>query len=323
MTAKPISHSPFFRLESKRKLANLLGLSVKEIQSITKVLKTNPSEYYHVFTMKQQGKSRQVEEPIGILKGIHSRIKDLFARTEVPTWLISGQKGKNITDNARPHIPANFVTCVDIEKFYKHVARERVYQMFLYTFQTSPDVAFFLTELVMFQDVQTGHCFIPTGSPCSQVVAFWAYYHTFNDIADYVTRLGVTMTLYVDDLTLSFSRLISSRIINNIHNRLKSVGLSFKLSKIKHYGPSHYKVVTGNCITPGHQLIPTRKLRHDISKMVNNQNLDSFTLKQLRSLNGKIAATHLQDPTMFLPLYGKTRKILKQKMASNKPQSKH
>ncbi len=126
------------------------------------------------------------------------------------------------------------------------------------------------------------------------------------------------MTLYVDDLTLSFNRPIPSRIINNINNRLKSVGLSLKLSKIKHYGPQHYKVVTGNCITPKHQLAPTNKLRRDISNMVNNKKLASFTLHQLRALNGKIAATHLQSPDTFLPLRGKVKKILKNKLLVRK-----
>lgn len=317
---KTIAYSPFFHLQAKKKLSTLLGLSVGEIKAIVKTLTVSPDKYYNVFTLNPNTKPRQVEEPVEPLKTLHARIKNLFMRTEVPTWLISGQKGKNITDNARPHIDADFVSCADIEKFYKHVARERVYQMFLYTFKTSPDVAYLLTELIMYHDAQTGQYFIPTGSPCSQVVAFWAYYQTFNNISDYVTQLGMTMTLYVDDLTLSLNRPIPSRIINNINNRLKSVGLSLKLSKIKHYGPQDYKVITGNCITPKHELVPTSRLRRSISDMVKNKKLADLTIQQLRTLNGKIAATHLQKPNTFLPLHGKTKKILK-KLATPKTTS--
>lgn len=313
MIPTPLNHSPFFHLQAKKSLATLLNSSVKEIKDILQTLESNPSEYYHVFILRQQGKERQVEEPVKNLKRLHSRIKNLLARTETPKWLISGQKGKSIVDNARPHINAKFVTCVDIEKFYKNVAWERVFQMFLYTFYTSPDVAYWLTELIMYYDPKTERYFIPTGSPCSQIVAFWAYYQTFNDIARYVENLGLTMTLYVDDLTLSLNKPISKSITSNINKRLKSVGLSLKLSKIKQYGPSHYKVITGNCITPKHNLVPTRKLRYDISKMVRNKKLTSLTIHELRTLSGKIAATHLQDPTTFTCLYAKTRAILKAK----------
>ncbi|WP_428059597.1 reverse transcriptase family protein [Candidatus Avelusimicrobium faecicola] len=313
MTSTPLNHSPFFHLQAKKSLVTLLNSSVKEIKDVLRALKSNPNEYYHVFTIRQNGKERQVEEPIKNLKHLHSRIKNLLVRTETPQWLISGKKGKSIVDNAHPHINAKFVTCVDVEKFYKNVAWERVFQMFLYTFYTSPDVAYWLTKLIMYYDPKTERYFIPTGSPCSQIVAFWAYYQTFNDIARYVESLGLTMTLYVDDLTLSLNKPISKSIISNINKRLKSVGLSLKLSKIKQYGPSHYKVITGNCITPGHNLVPTRKLRYDISKMVRNKKLSSLTIRELRTLSGKIAATHLQDPTTFACLYAKTRAILKAK----------
>ena len=159
MTPKPIAYSPFFCLQAKKTLAKLLGLSIAEIKAMVATLKKHPDEYYHVFMLNQKGKRRQVEEPTKILKVLHGRINNLFMRTEVPTWLISGQKGKNITDNARPHVDADFVSCVDIEKFYKHVARERVYQMFLYTFNTSEDVAYLLTELIMYNDIKTGRYF--------------------------------------------------------------------------------------------------------------------------------------------------------------------
>lgn len=265
------------------------------------------------------GKKRAVEEPIKDLKRLHNRIKNLLARTETPKWLISGKKGKSIVDNAHPHINAKFVTCVDVEKFYKNVAWERVFQMFLYTFHTSPDVAYWLTELIMYYDPKTERYFIPTGSPCSQIVAFWAYYQTFNDIARYVESLGLTMTLYVDDLTLSLNKPISKSIISNINKRLKSVGLSLKLSKIKQYGPSHYKVITGNCITPDNKLIPTRKLRKQISESVRNKKLKDLSLRTLRNINGKISATHLQDSNTFKSLQRKVQKQIKIKTQSIKP----
>ncbi len=313
MIPTPLNHSPFFHLQAKKSLATLLNSSVKEIKDILQTLESNPQEYYHIFMLHQHGKERQVEEPIKNLKRLHSRIKNLLARTETPQWLISGQKGKSIVDNARPHINAKFVTCVDIEKFYKNVAWERVFQMFLHTFKTSPDVAYWLTKLIMYYDPKTKRYFIPTGSPCSQIVSFWAYYQTFDDIAAYVEKLGLTMTLYVDDLTLSLDKTITKSIISNINSRLKSVGLSLKLSKIKQYGPSHYKVITGNCITPEHKLVPTRKLRYNISRMVRNRKLTSLTVRELRTLRGKISATHLQDPNTFTCLYAKTKKMLKTK----------
>lgn len=311
---KSINFSPFYRLHKKESLAKLLGISLKEILKIIHILKITPHKYYNVFTSyKNPNKPRLVEEPLDDLKEIHSRIKNLLMRTNVPEWLISGQKGKNIVHNAIPHLNSNFVTCIDIEKFYKSTSRERVFQSFLYEFKTSPDVAYLLTELIMYHDIKTNKCFIPTGSPCSQIVAFWAYYHTFIDVFNYISSIGMKMTLYVDDLTLSFNRPISRQIITNINNRFKSVGLSLKLSKLKTYGPSQYKVITGNCITPKNQLIPTRKLRKEISESVRNKKLKELSIRELRRISGKIAATHQQNPNTFKSLQSKIQKLIRKK----------
>lgn len=315
---KSIEFSPFYRLQKKSSLATLLRVALKEITKMVGVLNTNPHQYYNVFkTYDNPTKSRLIEEPLGNLKKIHSRIKNLLMRTETPEWLISGKKGKSIVDNALPHLTARFVTCVDIEKFYKSTSKERILQTFLYTFKTSSDVARLLTNLIMYHDVKADKYFVPTGSPCSQIVAFWAYYHTFMDIADYVSSLGIKMTLYVDDLTLSFDKRISRQVITNLNNRLKSVGLSLKLSKIKVYGPSQYKTITGNCITPNNKLIPTRKLRKEISEAVRNKKLKDLSIGELRRINGKISATHQQDPNTFRLLQYKIQKLLQGENCNN------
>ena len=318
MNPKSLEFSPFYRLQKKSSLATLLRVPLKKIIKIVSILNTIPEKYYNVFTSYDNPKKpRVIEEPRDNLKKIHSRIKTLLMRTETPEWLISGKKGKSIVDNALPHLTAQFVTCVDIEKFYKSTSRERILQTFIYTFKTSSDVAHLLTNLIMYYDVKADKYFVPTGSPCSQTVAFWAYYHTFTDIAAYVSSLGIKMTLYVDDLTLSFDKRISRQTITNINNRLKSVGLSLKLSKIKVYGPSQYKVITGNCITPDNKLMPTRKLKKEISEAVRNKKLEDLSVRELRRINGQISATHQQDPSTFKPLQFKIQKLLQEKNYNN------
>lgn len=302
---KQINESAFYRLEKKAYLSELLYTPLPQIRKTIE----RKNELYKVYNRD----GRRIEEPVGQLKFLQKRIKNLLGTVETPSWLLSGKKGKSIVDNAKAHIENPYMICADIESFYKNVSREAVYQMFLHNFKIAPDVAFLLTDIVIFKDKNQAQ-FVPTGSPSSQIIAYWAYSKTFIEIEEYARSLGIIMTLYVDDITLSSQEIIGPIAFKNISNRLNAVGLHFKKKKIHKFGPNSNKIVTGNCITARKELMPKNSLMHEVVNMVEGKKIEDFDTKTLRCLFGKICFAKYQNPNVLEELYKKVYFFLRLKL---------
>jgi RNA-directed DNA polymerase len=137
------------------------------------------------------------------------------------------------------------VISIDIRKFYENCSREYIYQFFKNSLHTSSDVAVILTTIVTLENK------LPTGSPTSQIIAYYAYQKMFNEIHDIAEQYGCIFTLYVDDMT--FSSILpfnTSQLKNKIDIELRRYSHKPKYSKIKYFSKKKHKVVTGVSITP-------------------------------------------------------------------------
>ena len=114
------------------------------------------------------------------------KLKSLIGSYHLP-------KEKSYLDNAHYHIGAQYVCTTDIRSFYNNCSRDRVYQ-FLQKLLTSPDVAKLLSDITTLN-------YIPTGSPSSQILAYFAYEEMFINMFNVSQEFNCKMTLYVDDLT--------------------------------------------------------------------------------------------------------------------------
>ena len=126
----PIHQSPFFKLTTKRRLYELLGVGSGELKKFASDIN------YRVW--EEDG--REIQAPKKKLKALHARIKDLLSRIETPAWLMSGQRGKSYLTNAEAHHASDYLLNVDITGFYKNTSRERVYQCFIHMFKMSHDL---------------------------------------------------------------------------------------------------------------------------------------------------------------------------------------
>ncbi len=69
----------------------------------------------------------------------------------------------------------------------------------------SEDIAGLMTDLVSF-----GKC-LPTGAPTSQIMAYWTYNKTFDEMVNIANKYNSIFTLYVDDMTFSSNEAISKK----------------------------------------------------------------------------------------------------------------
>ena len=185
-----------------------------------------------------------------------------------------------------------YVLTIDIKKFYDNCTREPVYQFFVQKLKTSPDVAEILTNIITYSGG------IPTGCPTSQLMAFYAYSDMFSEISDLAKQCGCKFTLYVDDMTFSSTKPFSpNQLRQMIDCVLRKYGHKPKYPKVKYYGPSDYKPITGTVVTPEQSLAVPNGLQNTIynafqtlKPLIGPETCSEEDAKQILSLKGQIQA---------------------------------
>lgn len=257
----PLHQSPFYKLSSKKKLASLLNISQKELIRLT------DHSNYRLFI----NNGREIQEPIGIRKIIHKRVKELLSRIKCPEYLFSGVKRKSAIANARFHQKNSYIMTADIKSFYKSSRIEYVFRFFHYTLKMQMDTARILSKILCYYD------FIPTGSPSSQLLAFWSYSKLFDNINLLSQKHNMIFSLYVDDMTFSSQNRIPKHFDLYINSLLNTVSLGIKKKKTKYYFATDNKIITGCMITGKNELKVQNKHKKKIIELV----------KKSKSLNNK------------------------------------
>lgn len=228
-----------YKLKSHKVLAEILGLPLQDLRKLASGSDSN----YHQFPIIKNGKTRMVQEPKKHLKQVHKLLKYHLNQIPHPRYLYSGRKGVSYRDNAAVHTQCEQLVTMDIAKFYPSSKREYVYRFFRFDLQTSPDIADTLSSLLTVSD------HIPTGSPASQILAFWAHYKLFESISDFAAKNNYVFSLYVDDITLSTTFKVSGGTHLQIASIIRRHQLKLKRSKVKYSRHGSEKKVTGCVIS--------------------------------------------------------------------------
>lgn len=251
-TFYPKTDSFFYKLSNRSRLEEFLGVEKGYLKksNIEKLVK------YKVFVQDKNGKAREIEAPCKELKVLQKKLYKYFRRIETPDWLISGKKGLSYVDNCKVHESNDFIVVSDIEKFYPSCSQKRVFDFFKNEFKMSADIAGLMTRLT----TRNGH--VATGTPTSQIIAFWCCEKMFRSIYQLAKENGINFTLYVDDMTFSSKSPISKLFVWEVNKICRNNGFKIKAKKTKYYSKDDYKIITGVCISPDkHKLIPNKLQR--------------------------------------------------------------
>lgn len=287
-----INQSALYRCRSKRKLAELLKCDLKTMQQMAKDIKL----YYNSFPMskKDSEKVREVDAPNEQLKRTQKNILKLLQRIEKPDYVMSGTLGKSYIDNAQYHIKGSYFLKTDIKQFYNNCSRDRVYRFYVDKMKTSPDVANILTDLTTYNNI------IPTGSPSSQIIAYFAYEDMFNNMYIKAKENGFLMSLYVDDLVFSRMDYIDYKsFLREIEVEALKFNHSLKKSKTMYYSPNRSALVTGVIIKNKKMKIPNRLRNNTILQYKNIKKDKNKDGKSELSLIGSINSARMIEPNHF------------------------
>jgi hypothetical protein len=192
--------SPLYKLSSRKRMLTILKMTAEESALIRR------KRVYNLFETEDKYKSelpalkhnaRKIQSPERVLKRVQTRLANLLARIELPKYLHSARKGCSYKSNARAHAFGHSVARVDIKKFYERAHSSYIQKYFLEELKCSRDIAHRLTELVSYDKR------LPTGSPASPIISFLAYRPMFDELYAFATSMGLTTTVYVDDVVVS------------------------------------------------------------------------------------------------------------------------
>ncbi len=125
--------------------------------------------------------------------------------------------------------------------------------MFLNDFECAEDVAHRLADICCYKQEH-----LPTGSPLSGRIAFFAARAMFDEIARHVANAGCKLTVYVDDITIS-GKATTKRLLGEVRKIISIHGLNSKHKKSITYALNSAKSVTGVVVTNSNLRLPNTR----------------------------------------------------------------
>lgn len=261
---------------------------------------------YTVYTNK---KGRVIENPTIELKKIQRKIHNCLSEINFPEWVISCRKNVSYINNAKLHNENNYIVNLDISKFFTNCNKINTYYFFCKHMCMSKELSEIMVKLVC-KDNR-----LPTGSPCSQILAYLSYLDMFEEIKNIAYKDNLTISLYVDDLTISSNERISNSIVDDIIKKLNENGFSINNKKRKYSGKNKNKKVTGVIINKKNQLRVPNKLRKEVIflfkeiKSFNVNPNNKLHISKVKSLRGKLNSCRLIEPEVFSNIDNQLKKI--------------
>lgn len=272
-----LTQSRLYKVSSPERLAKVLGTSLRDLRALCAL----DLRYREFDIPKAGGKLRHCEDPVPALKAIHSRIASALSQIEAPDFLFCPVKGRSYISNAAAHRHNRAVRCLDIKKFFPSTPSRRVYWFFKTVLGFRGDAAGLMTDLTTFDGR------LPTGSPLSPILAYFAFYDMWAEIAAFCRSRDYVLTVYIDDVTVSGEKVPLSDLWH-IKTIIRRHGLEYHKEKSFIDRPAE---ITGVVIRDGEVLAPHRQhqKRKAASEALRADTVDAGALgRQLKGLESQL-----------------------------------
>ncbi len=299
MSKKPVrrhqlTDSALFKCRSKRRLASLLFTSPGKIKELT----GGVDPYKEWKKKKKSSGERLIEAPREDIKKIQRRIADLLQRIEVPDYLYYPVTGRSYVDNASHHSTSNAFRLLDLEDFFPSCRSARVAWFFGRLMECSVDVTAIMCGLT----TRNGH--LPQGSPCSPILAYFAYLDMWEEINSIAAEHECRISVYADDVTIS-GEVVPEEMIWRIKRVLHRFGHRYQRDKDCSVIGRPVEI-TGVIVRDGLLLLPNRQhlRRHQLKKEIRNSQSEqqsSILRQRLRGREAQANQILLHHDSVDLP----------------------
>ena len=205
--------------------------------------------------------------------------------------------------------------------FFPCITRNTVYNFFIESLKTSPDIANILTNLLTvdlskcsIENVESVNAFLISkkiktpnhlisGSPASQILSYLVNHKMFDSLQNFCDKNNITMSVYVDDVTFSSQHIISYTQKQVIYKIISKNLYRLSRNKVKYYTKKYPKLITGVVISSNRNL----KIKNSLSlNVISEWKYFSQNPKNLQSkarLQGLLIAARQSEPAKFQNIY--------------------
>ncbi|MDA9427112.1 MULTISPECIES: reverse transcriptase family protein [Bradyrhizobium] len=284
----PLDQSPLFRLKRRAKLAQLLGISDRELRWLTRNADTL---YREKDRPKKNGSGlRHIEDPQRPLKKVQSSLAQLLSRIDPPDFLFCPVKGRDYIQNAAQHRGNRVVRCLDIHKYFPSTKSRRVFWFFDKVLRCERDLAGTLTRLSCYRE------HLPTGSPLSPILSYFAHLDVWSSVAQTCKAHDCVLTVYIDDVTVSGEN-VSESMMWEIRQTIHRAGLRYHKEKLYVERPAEITgvIVDGKTLMPPHRQHKKIRVGEASLKVEKKPFLAQKISGQLLGLRGQIEQIRLKS----------------------------
>jgi len=265
----------------------------------------NEVVFAHRTKLKSSGKVRKYIAPhpeiLVPLRKFNKILQGIYDCRNID-FQVAYKKGKNILDNATPHLNNDFLFKVDLKDFFPSCKKELVRRYLTIFFKNSSNSSV-VEELFLDIILDNGALFI--GNPISGTIANVIISKPVSFIRNITKKFDMAFSVYADDMTFSSARFISEEFIDGIFQvAFTRYGLDnfFSLNKEKSHGMSKSRRrVTGVSINNKNQPVVSRELYRELRVKIHKLSIGTSGIN-IRELRGQIS---------FATMIDKSGKILK------------
>lgn len=195
-------------IQSVKKIANLLGVSVEYLKDIA-LRKQDCYNPYEKTKKRSDGtiKKRYIDNPNAEIKRLQKRINKKLLRPlldEADDFIHGARKERSVRTNAEKHVRAEALLSLDLANCFPNIRYEHVYKFFREDLSCIPPVARILTELSTYKgNPPCGRGYLPQGAPTSASLCNLILLPTMRKLKAVADRYDLNFTQFIDDLFFS------------------------------------------------------------------------------------------------------------------------
>ena len=288
-------------------LLELLNIETgASMETLQRVIATAPRRYKVYEIPKKTGGTRTIAHPARELKSLQRvilhGILDKIAVSDIATAYI---RGRGIAYNARSHSGSKWILKLDFHDFF-HSITPRDWDRIVRRTETlapfSRESADFHNLLFWGRGGREPAC-LSIGAPTSPSVSNLACARLDEWMARRATRLGLRVTRYADDITVSGDEVKKIRKFESdltaFLDRNNGPNLTLNPAKRGLYGPGERKMVTGIILTPEGKISIGRERKREISALIHKFSVGNLDQATAFRAKGLLAFSYSVEPDFF------------------------
>jgi len=265
----------------------------KQLRCLYALSNHSERHYREILLPKRNGKTRTIQMPDPLLKGIQRNIlRHVLNLLPLSEHATAWRPGYSLLNNVLPHVGQKQVLKLDIDNFFWRIIFPQVWQQAFAKTRLPHSTTTLLSHLCCYRDR------LPQGAPTSPVIANLVLRDFDNYMGRWCQERSIAYTRYGDDMT--FSGDFDARPVKNkAQSFLAELGFKLNPDKTRLMGQGQRQIVTGVVVN---SLVPQapRTLRRELRQ----------TLYYYQKFGWVVTGSELSERQWLQMMQGKVQFIL-------------